>query len=513
MPTAPEDRGLRRTRPSAYGLSLVGIVTLQSFAAFLDGNRSQITQPGRVVAYALAATALALLILALAVRWSAGRERDRVAVAVAAGVASFLSFSIVFDANPPDDRKLVGVLVVWLLLTVLLVRLMYLIGGNDNVRLAVLIFGAMLLALPALSYASYWASDEPLEPVADPGPLRLPDARPNVYWLVLDGYARPDLLERIVGYDDGPFVAALEERGFQVSTSSFASYPRTHLSLASTLDMEYVLEPGHDLTDDFGRFVPVVLGNNSTAARFRALGYQTIYGSPGGVEWSACRDDLVDVCLPIHRPAPATGELEQTLLDRTPLGVVPLPVPYSDPPKMAEGLADPSVGIEPPFFAFQHIFAPHFPARYRDDCTARERPVDDRRLTFDERVDLYATQVRCINALVTEAVDTIVARDPTAVILLQSDHGSDHIFNWVDDPEDLTPAQVTERFAAFNAMRLPVGCDADIEGQPLVNTFRIVFACIEGTEPELLDYRGFSVSLEDVADLSELTPDRFEEAP
>jgi len=62
-------------------------------------------------------------------------------------------------------------------------------------------------------------------------------------------------------------------------------------------------------------------------------------------------------------------------------------------------------------------------------------------------------------------------------------------------------------------MRLPPGCDADVEGEPLVNTFRIVFACIEGTEPELLDYRAFAVPIDDVSDVSELAPDRFESPP
>jgi hypothetical protein len=512
MPAEPEATGVPR-RPSRYGISLVAIVALQSYASFLDGNRSQITQPWRVVAYAVATALLAEVVLVAAVRWSGSRDRDRVAVAVATAVACFLNYSLVFDSNPADQRKLLGVLVVWLLLTVLLTRLMYLAGGNDTVRFGLLIFAVMLLVLPTVSYVSYRASEDELEPVADPGPLPIPAERPNVYWIMLDGYARPDMLERVVGYDDTAFVEGLEDRGFQVSGSSFTSYPRTHLSLSSTLEMDYVLEPGHDVTDDFARFAPVVLGNNATVARFHALGYQTVYGSAGGLEWSACRKDLMDVCLPYNRPSPATGELEQTLLDRTPLGALPLPVPYADPQTFTDGLADPSLGIEEPFFAFQHILTPHFPYRYRDDCTPRNRPVDQRRTTADERLAYYATQVRCINGLVTEAVDTIIERDPTAVILVQSDHGSDHLFTWLDDPRSLTPAQVTERFAAFDAMRLPADCDTDIEGQPLVNTFRIVFACIEGTEPELLDYRGFVAPLDDIGDLSELTPDRFEEAP
>lgn len=493
---------------------LVGLVSLQAFAAFLDTNRSQILQPGRVLTYALVTTVLSLLILTLAVRWSGRRERDRVALAVAMVIASFLNFSVLFDPEPPDGRKLLGGLLAWLVLTALLARLAYLGGGDVNVRTGALIFVAVLFLAPSASYVGYRASGPSLTAVADPGPLPVPPERPNVYWMMLDGFDRPDVMREVVGYDVRPFVSDLEDRGFQVSSASLSSYPRTHLSLASTLEMEYVLEPGHQVTDDFGTFAPVVVGHNATVARFHDLGYQTIYGPAGGVEWSACRRDLVDVCLPINRPSPSTGELETTLLDRTPLGLLPLPIPYGSPQTFTDGLVDPALGITPPFFAFQHILTPHYPYRYRKSCTPRRRPLDARRLSPEERLEEYATQARCISLLTTEAIDRIIERDPTAVILIQSDHGSDHTVTWQDDPRDWTPRQVTERYAAFNAMRLPAGCDVEIEGQPLVNTFRIVFACIEGTAPpHLLEYRGFTMPIGDVTDIHELTPDRFEDPP
>ena len=46
-----------------------------------------------------------------------------------------------------------------------------------------------------------------------------------------------------------------------------------------------------------------------------------------------------------------------------------------------------------------------------------------------------------------------------------------------------------------------------------MNTFRIVFGCIEGTEPDLLDYRAFAVPIDGVDEVTELTPDRFESPP
>jgi hypothetical protein len=495
----------QRRWPSAYGIVLVGAVAVRPFLGFAAANESQIRQIERVLIYATAAVALAVSVLAVVTRLLRGTERDRTAVVVATVVAAIVNYSTLFDPDPAVVSRLAGVLVFWLLLSVLAARLALIASGSDHVRFAALVFAATMVVLSAGSWAIEASRDAGDVPVTRPGRLDRPKDRPNVYWFVLDGYSRPDVLERVAGFDDGPFVEALEDRGFDVSLSSLTSYPRTHLSLASTLQMDYVLEPGHDVTDDYGRFAPVFLGRNNTAARFRALGYDTVYAPAGGAEWAACRPDLVDVCLEPIRPRPAVGELEQALLDLTPLGVIELPAPYADPVTFVQQLARQKVSE--PFFAFQHILTPHEPYRYREDCTPRTVPTSRRGLSGPEQIEAYVTDVRCLNDRLLEGIDRIVARDPEAVILVQSDHGSDFSFSWAAEPSEWGPAKLQEKLGAFNAMRLPADCPIDIEGEPLVNTYRIVFSCIERTEAELLEYRGFIQPLDDVLALSEVDPD------
>jgi hypothetical protein len=378
------------------------------------------------------------------------------------------------------------------------------------VRFGLAIFVVVLLASSIASFTIADANGD-VDPVAidEPGSLPTPvEGTPNVYWLLLDGYARPDVLERVVGFDDSPFVQELGRRGFEVSSSSLASYPRTHLSVSATLQMDYVIEPGDPSAGEFERFGPVVIGRSNTTARFRAHGYSIAYGPAGGVEWSACRRDLVDVCLDPHRPAPSTGELEQTLLDLTPLGALPLPVPYADPGGMVDQVLDPATGLQEPFFVFQHLLTPHDPYRYDEDCAPRSVPTNRHALSGPEQVHAYRTQVRCINELVLDAVDRIIDADPDAVIIVQSDHGSDFTFSWKADPADWTDDQLVERYGAFDAMRLPAGCDAQVEGVALVNTFRVVFGCIEGHPPQLLPYRLFLQPLDDLSAITEADPKR-----
>ena len=66
-------------------------------------------------------------------------------------------------------------------------------------------------------------------------------SNPDVYFIVLDGYARQDVLARYYGYDNAPFLDALSRRGFRrFPTAGSTNYTWTFLSLASTLNMRYL---------------------------------------------------------------------------------------------------------------------------------------------------------------------------------------------------------------------------------------------------------------------------------
>jgi hypothetical protein len=277
--------------------------------------------------------------------------------------------------------------------------------------------------------------------------------------------------------------------------------------------MDYTALPGNEIDDQFEEFSHVVLGDNATVDRFHELGYQYVYSYAGALEWSKCRTDLADVCLPVRSPGLAMGELERTLLDLTPLGPLNNPTTYTDPVFVVDELEDRmGSAIHEPFFLFAHILTPHWPYRYEEDCDARANPRDDTGLTEQEQKVEYEHQIVCINALVLDAVDRILARDPDALIIVQSDHGTSfREWEWDELPFDEWSGQtLDERYSALDTMRLPERCGQDIEGEPIVNTFRIVFSCIEDRDDiEMLDYRAFIAPLEDVSQLEELDVDRF----
>src|SRR5690606_9774336 len=65
---------------------------------------------------------------------------------------------------------------------------------------------------------------------------------PDIYYVIMDGYARSDTLKRDYGYDNSQFEGFLKEKGFHVIEDSRSNYRWTFLSLASSLNMEHLVQ-------------------------------------------------------------------------------------------------------------------------------------------------------------------------------------------------------------------------------------------------------------------------------
>ncbi len=107
----------------------------------------------------------------------------------------------------------------------------------------------------------------------------MPDA-PDIYFIVLDGYARADVLAEHYAFDNGPFVRGLEQRGFQVADASRSNYNWTFLSLASTLNMDYLPELLDGALDPKGtdrEQAYRLLRDNRAAEFLRTRGYRYVH--------------------------------------------------------------------------------------------------------------------------------------------------------------------------------------------------------------------------------------------
>ena len=66
---------------------------------------------------------------------------------------------------------------------------------------------------------------------------------PNVYYLIIDAYGRADALKDYAGFDNTSFVADLNGLGFQTLGNARSNYMKTHMSIPSTLSMNYPFTP------------------------------------------------------------------------------------------------------------------------------------------------------------------------------------------------------------------------------------------------------------------------------
>ena len=62
----------------------------------------------------------------------------------------------------------------------------------------------------------------------------------NVYFFVLDGYVRQDVLQTIIKYNNGEFIRKLKNEGFYIANKSKSNYNDTARSFLSTFEMEYL---------------------------------------------------------------------------------------------------------------------------------------------------------------------------------------------------------------------------------------------------------------------------------
>ena len=185
--------------------------------------------------------------------------------------------------------------------------------------------------------------------------------RPDIYYIILDGYARSDMMSDMFGYDNRPFLKRLESRGFYVAGRSTANYCQTPLSLSSSLNGAYLngLIPAdsHDKAQ-LGEWI----GNGAVVRTLRGLGYRFVSFATGFQE---TEHPEADVYL---SPAPYLSGFHQMLLSRTPLTWV-LPGPamcdeYTTTRDRILFLLDRAPEIarcQQPTFTFAHILSPHPP--------------------------------------------------------------------------------------------------------------------------------------------------------
>lgn len=328
--------------------------------------------------------------------------------------------------------------------------------------------------------------------------------RPDVYYIILDGYGRADILQTRFGYDNRPFLAALQQRGFQVLTRAHSNYNQTALSLGSSLNLAYLDDFARAIGQEVEDWNPLwqTINDNAVFRSARAAGYTTVAIASGFPFTEIPSADRY------VQPAEVQTEFENVFLNTTPLPRVqrflhrPTAVDHYRAALLARLDALPSVAAwSEPTWTFLHILAPHPPFVF----DAVGGPVNDDQLlrhgdgTVWVRNDAeraayrraYVAQLQFVNTRVLAMIDEVLARSATPpVIILQGDHGPGSGFH----TESLRQTDLDERFSILSAVLIP-GATAPVlpDDATPVNTFRYIFRSVLGaTLPLEIDRSYFS---------------------
>lgn len=310
------------------------------------------------------------------------------------------------------------------------------------------------------------------------------DKRPDIYYIVLDGYAALETLKNFYQYDNSKFYNSLNERGFFIAEKSVANHSYTYLSLSSTLNMMYMdwLGESNDQKQVKIKEIGDTIADNKVAKLLKQYGYKYVTFDSGYS--TSSRSSISD-----FKVSCATlSEFDRTLIRTTILDPFFL---YGGVRDMIECQFD---SLKNEFssdskFIFSHIVAPHPPFVF--NSTGGKVGMNSGLNPWADK-DAYVEQLQFVNNKIIEVIDHIQAKNVgnELIMILQSDHGPASL----GTEEMLNPSNdlIKERMRILNAYFVPAKIKNRLYNNITpVNSFRLILSEVIGLDLPLLEDRNF----------------------
>jgi hypothetical protein len=332
-----------------------------------------------------------------------------------------------------------------------------------------------------------------------PAELAVAENSPDIYYIILDGYGREDILKEYYQYDNSAFIDNIRTQGFVVPDNAHSNYPKTVMSISSTLNMNYISELAPQMRNNKTRFwwlLEPMIDESDVRMMLESAGYHSYSITTG---WGPTDNSSTNT---YYQPYPIIiNDFETVVLTATPMRIL---YPY-----LSEVAYLPSFNahrnlflynfstlsniskIEGPKFVVAHIVSPHPPFVFDENGNPLNpnysysfNDANDIAVTEEEYRLGYIQQLKFLNQKLEELIEEILSNSKTPpIIILQADHGP----GMFTDFSSSANTCLQERFSIFAAYYLP-GTDLSFVPQDItpVNVFRIVFNKYFGTEFSLL---------------------------
>ena len=365
------------------------------------------------------------------------------------------------------------------------------------------IFAVVLVAFPLFSIVI--KSADIRQPVSTKKPLQNsvsvdnPNSYPDVYYFILDSYGRQDYIQQYMKYDNSNFIKQLQQRGFSIVDCGLSNYSYTRLSLATSLNMEYIENLGTQFVPENSdeTMLDPLIQDNRVVAEFKKRGY-LIVAFATGYQFTELRDaDFFFQSDPEPFTQPVVTEFEYMTINNTILSLISqndyftkllkIDFPYYQKWNIQRYIIEQTKSIPElpgPKFVFIHLVTTHRPYIYQSDGSilndARYYKLDGVPVNDDYYIQGYQYSLDYTNAYMLDLVDTIQKNSAIPpVIIIQGDHG-------VREPG---------RISILNAIALPQQSNKIYSSMTPVNTFRIIFNQLFDDHFDILPDRSYYSSV------------------
>ena len=332
-------------------------------------------------------------------------------------------------------------------------------------------------------------------------PIKAENIKRDVYYIVLDRYARADQLKSIYGFDNTEFTNALKGHGLQVADASFSNYQRTAHSLTSSLNISYLpsVESGRNLD-----WIPLYerLRDSQVVRYFKRLDYEF---HNMGSWWEVTRkNDRADrefnyrawpELLRVFLQHSASGKLAFVTgipnVDQRKLQCVRAKQKFTELQQQVQ-----RSNLDKPKFVFAHFLIPHPPYVVDRDGNCISVELAKSR----SREQNYVEQVMFANTQILKFLERVKSSEgPKPIIILQADEGPwpkkfvyDEILHLGRDVTSVNWAEVDrddliEKMAILNAIYFPDRPNVEFpsDASPVNNFRRVLNEYYSGDFPIL----------------------------
>ncbi len=332
---------------------------------------------------------------------------------------------------------------------------------------------------------------------------------PDVYYFIFDRYAGPTAIKEQYGFDNSAFYNYLTDSGFYIADKSRTNYPKTFLSLSSSLNMEYLdaltKQTVGGASKDESLVTPLI-ENSKVLKFFKDKGYSYVQV---GSWWQPTKNNKnADFSYaPVVKEYFGADEFTAGFFNTTVASsllkfVMRNPVDVSTDPEnnihrqaalYQFNVLDEVDTIKSPKFVFVHVLLPHDPFVFDKDCN----PISEKIVKKNSHQVNYLNQLQCTNTQIKKIIDRLKKSQNPPIIVLQSDEGPFPMNSSIDSEQawsKATDTALAEKFPILNAYYFP---GKNYEETELykeispVNSFKVLFNTYFGTDYKLEEDKSY----------------------